>query len=221
VRVFWSAVSVCLLLALPGCSAGDDAAGERSAASPPATAGSSPPATAGSSPSAGGSGTPSAAAGGGSSPEAGGDLGQPVASRTANSGRWSIRLDVYPIRRGDRTVTANYRVTALSTTETSSPSDRPRMQVAGLLSDGNYRSVDFDGHAADGVQLVDTKNAKAHLPASDGKGVCLCPRGLASSFIPEGGSMVFSAVYAAPPADVTTMDMTVPKFGTISRVPVQ
>jgi hypothetical protein len=140
----------------------------------------------------------------------------PVRDRRRAREGWSLRLDVYPITRSERTVTANYRLTAVR-----GPADRENFYVNQLFSDGNTKSVDNSFWAADGVQVIDGKNAKVHLPASDGNGQCMCPRNLGSVKLQQGHSILFSGVYAAPPPDVTTMDMTVPTFGTVARVPLR
>jgi hypothetical protein len=198
-------VSVSLLAA---CSSGDD----DDAKGKPAAAGTPAPATsAGAQAGSVATDAPSSAA----LTPAGADLGQPVASGQAGQGKWSLKVEVYPLKRSDRSISANLRITAVS-----GPGN-DRFQVSGLLSDGNYESVDFGGHAADGVQLIDGVNAKAHLPASDGKGQCFCSRDLSGAFIAVGGSQVISAVYAAPPADVRSMAVVVPKFGTFANVPIQ
>jgi len=143
------------------------------------------------------------------------DLGEPVGSRRAGDGQWSLKAEIYPLKRSDRTVTANFRVTVVDGIETNA------YQVNGLLSDHNTKSVDFSFYAADGVQLIDGVNAKAHLPASDGEGQCFCSRGLGGTSIKVGESKVFTAVYAAPPPDVRTMSVVVPTFGTFANVPLQ
>ena len=72
----------------------------------------------------------------------------------------------------------------------------------------------------DGIQLVDGKHSKLYLVASDGDGTCLCSRGLSAVFLDSGEPLLLSATYAAPPADVTAVDVRVPNFGIITNVPV-
>ena len=141
-------------------------------------------------------------------------LGEPVASRTGSADEAELELDLYPVVRSGKLAELNFAITLVRSTN-------DKLQVADLLSDGNYDSVDSGGHSADGVQLLDTVNSKLHLPASDGLGHCLCSRDLSATFIGLGKTMVFSATYAAPPANVDTVDVQVPHFGTITDVPVQ
>jgi hypothetical protein len=67
---------------------------------------------------------------------------------------------------------------------------------------------------------VDSARRKVYLPASDGKGNCLCSRDLKGDLEP-GHTYTFYATYAAPPAEVSVLDVSFPQFGTVSRVPVQ
>ena len=90
-----------------------------------------------------------------------------------------------------------------------------------MLSDEDYGSSDNTGLAADGLSLVDVKNSKLYLVASDGAGTCLCSRGLSGVFLSRNLPAIFSATFAAPPADITTVDMRIPTFGTVRNVPVQ
>jgi hypothetical protein len=73
----------------------------------------------------------------------------------------------------------------------------------------------------DGVQVIDAKNKKVHLVASDGNGQCLCSRNLSSAFIALRQTMVFGATLAAPPDGVDKVDVAIPRFGTFTGVPVQ
>ena len=75
--------------------------------------------------------------------------------------------------------------------------------------------------AADGLRLVDGKNAKLYLVASDGNGTCVCTGDLNGVFLEDDVPQLFSATFAAPPGDLTTVDVRVPTFGTVKGVPVQ
>ncbi len=123
-------------------------------------------------------------------------------------------LQVYAIKRSGSLSQLNYSVSV-------DKSAADKLQVAGLLSDGNYNAVDKQGDAADGIELMDAKNAKLYQVASNGSGECLCSRDLNSAFIDPGQTMLFSATFAAPPADVQNVDVKVPKFGTVSGVAVR
>ncbi len=152
----------------------------------------------------------------GVTPEPGADLGAPVAVRQAGKDGFRARIEVFPLVRSGRTVLANVRLTATGSTRGT---DDVPLWI--WFSDGNNKSVDFGNDAADGVQLIDGRNAKVHLPASDGKGTCLCPTSLFPDRLAVGHSMVFSFAYTAPPEDVASMDLVAPTFGTIARVPIR
>lgn len=123
-------------------------------------------------------------------------------------------MQVYPVQRDGTVSHVNLAL--------SSPVDEDdRVPVADLLSDENVSAIDEDGSAADGLQLVDGKNAKLYLVASDGQGQCLCSRGLEGVFLSNNLPILISATFAAPPADVSTVDVRVPNFGAVSGVPVQ
>jgi hypothetical protein len=141
-------------------------------------------------------------------------LGEPVATRTSADDGKKVTLTLYGLQRGGSTSHLNF-------TLTSPGSKTDRIQVAQFLSDKNYSSIDSTGFAADGLQLIDGKNAKLYLVASDGKGQCLCSRGLEGVFLQGNAPVLFSATFAAPPADVTQVDVRIPSFGTVKNVPVQ
>lgn len=143
----------------------------------------------------------------------GDQLGQPVATRTSAKGGARITLTLYPVQRDGAT-------SHLNLTLSSPASAAERVQVSDTLADGNYSAGDKDGLTADGLQLVDGKNAKLYLVASDGQGQCLCSRNLQTMFLQEGIPVLISATFAAPPADVTAVDVRIPAFGTVRNVPV-
>lgn len=141
-------------------------------------------------------------------------LGTPAGTRTGSADGQRVVLTLYPVVRSGTTSEIEFTLSA----------DVPRtkrVQVAQLLSDGNYQESDASGLAADGLTLVDGRHSKLYLVASDGQGTCLCSRDLASVFLVENEPVVLSATFAAPPADVTTVDVRVPNFGTLRNIPVQ
>jgi hypothetical protein len=144
------------------------------------------------------------------------DLGEPIASRKAGVSGYQLRVDMYPVERRGTLADLNFTLTMVKGDD---PDDR--LQISDLFADGNYDSVDSGGHSIDGVRLLDGANGKVHLPASDGNGACLCTRDLSGTFLEAGDSVVLSAIYAAPPEDVTAVSVQVPKFGTFTDVPVQ
>lgn len=141
-------------------------------------------------------------------------LGDPVVTRKSAADGEKVELAMYPVIRDGQVSHVNM---VLSVPE----EDADRVQVASLLADGDYSAGDTTGDTADGLQLVDGKNAKLYLVASDGKGRCLCSRNLNSMFLDYGNPMLLSASFAAPPADVTAIQIRIPNFGTVKNVPVQ
>jgi hypothetical protein len=51
-------------------------------------------------------------------------------------------------------------------------------------------------------------------------GVIFCSSDLGSSFVKTDGPAVFSATFAAPPPDVTAVDVYIPHAGTFKNVPI-
>lgn len=141
-------------------------------------------------------------------------LGQPVATRESADGGKKVRMTLYPVVRDGS-------VSHLNLTLSASGKGVDRVQVSSLLTDGNPEAGDSSSLTADGLQLVDGKNAKLYLVASDGQGQCLCSRSLSSVFLGDDAPVIISATFAAPPADVTAVDVRVPTFGTVKGVPVQ
>lgn len=187
-------------------------------ASTPASAPASTPATGPASPS--GAVTPSAS---GSSAQptltepgqtGGAEPGPVVATRSSSLNGYQVDLKLFPVTRNGSTSTVNFSLT-------SPDSGANKVQIAQLLGDGNYSAIDKTAFAADGLQLVDGKNAKVYLVASDGQGQCLCSRNLVQVQLEKGLPALFSASFAAPPADVTSVDVKIPSFGTVTGVPVQ
>lgn len=133
-----------------------------------------------------------------------------MATRTSAIRDAAIELKLYPLRRDGATSQLNFTLEG-----------GDRTQLAQTFSDGNNQAIDQTAFAADGIQLIDGKHAKAYLVASDGNGQCLCSRGLENVFVFAGAQTIISATFAAPPADVTQVDVRIPVFGTVSRVPVQ
>jgi hypothetical protein len=70
------------------------------------------------------------------------------------------------------------------------------------------------------VSLVDSKHGKRYLVVRDSQGSCLCTDFVGGLGVPRGAVGVLDAYFAAPPADVTTVDVVVNKVGTFSAVPV-
>jgi len=211
-----------LVLATASCTLpGSDTGGAPLASDPPATAPPSGSATdpASSGTSAPASATPSPSAGpptpaDPAQPSTADQLGEVVATRSSSDQGRELTAKLYPVLRDGATSHVNL---ALS----SSIRDPESFRIGTLLSDSNPSVSDETGFAADGLQLVDGKNAKVHLVASDGQGQCLCSRGLVGVQISDDAPVLISATFGSPPADVTQVDVRIPGFGTVKNVPVQ
>ncbi|MGW3343633.1 hypothetical protein ACWDA3_10005 [Nonomuraea rubra] len=82
-----------------------------------------------------------------------------------------------------------------------------------------FAAVPSQNPTVDGVFLVDVKNAKKHLVALDSEGRCVCSR-IEALFLKQDQKAVFSATFAAPPADVGSVDVHIPNVGTLANVPI-
>ncbi|MBB5963465.1 hypothetical protein [Planomonospora venezuelensis] len=145
-----------------------------------------------------------------SSPSAAASLpaDQVIGSREITGNNWyKVRIDLYSLQRQDKLITVNFAATVLE-------HDR----ASGWDVRDTFSAVPSDTPTVDGVYLVDTKNAKKHLAATDAEGRCLCSSGLVE--IDTDKTVVFSATFAAPPADVATMDVFIPRAGTFKNVPL-
>ena len=156
-------------------------------------------------------GQPTPAAGG---PVVPGQLGDPVTSRTASADGRTLTLEVYPVLRAGAVSHLNLAISAPG-------SGTDTVSLRALLSDGNASTSDRAPFTADGLQLVDGRNGKLYLVASNGQGQCLCSRELSIVRAGESSPVLISATFAAPPPDVTTVDVRIPSFGTVTGVPVQ
>jgi hypothetical protein len=159
--------------------------------------------------------TPSAGASASGAPYgAPSDLGAPAATRDGTADHQKATVAVYPIRRSDTLAVMHFTVTV-------DPSAKDGIFVYDLFTDGD--STTGEGGTSisvDGVRLVDSVRRKAYLAASDSEGQCMCSRHLTGDLEP-GITYTFYATYAAPPAEVSALDVSFPLFGTVSRVPVQ
>ena len=208
--------AVLLLLSASGCGfPGGDAARPYPSSTPPVeTPTATGPVTELASAAPGTPGPPQPTPSDPSQPGPGAQLGTAVATRTASADGLKLTMVLYPILRDTTTSSVTFSL--------SSPArNGDYIRLGGLLSDGDNSALDSTGYAADGIQLVDGKRAKLYLVATDGRGGCACSRGLMGVELHDDASVLISATFAAPPAGVTTMDVRVPNFGTVTGVPVQ
>lgn len=135
----------------------------------------------------------------------------PFAVRPGSVEKVRVHADIFPVRRSGQTATANVMITA----------DDPAkdFMLGQRLSDGNPEVAARDLVSADGLRLIDAKNKKTYLPATTADGVCACTPADGQLYDPSNVVWV-SVVFAAPPADLTTIDLQIPMFGTVTDVPL-
>jgi hypothetical protein len=146
------------------------------------------------------------------------DQPKAIASRPGDIDGEAVTAEVVGLKRSGPTVVLSLRLRP-----TRSGADT-NAQIAGSLSDGVFEE-DPDGKTLesndlDGITLVDTANRKRHLVARDSRNGCVCSSALSSVFVRDAAPINLSATFGAPPADVRTMDVSIPKFGTFTDVPV-
>ncbi|MGA5757053.1 hypothetical protein [Nonomuraea bangladeshensis] len=116
------------------------------------------------------------------------------------------RVDLTGLKRQGRTATLTWVVTALD----------GKVNVHNGLSTG---TLDF---TVSGVALIDPVNAKRYRVARNGTGAdaeCVCS-GTQGQFLEKGEASTLYAVFAAPPADVSTINVEMPGIGVFTDVPI-
>lgn len=142
-------------------------------------------------------------------------LGEPVATRKGSLDGQEVSLDVYPLTRSGSLVVLNFSLSV----DKSAPDN---VSLYNSFGDSNDDAGHFDSaESVDGVKLLDGQNNKVYLVASDGQGNCLCTNDFFARSAEPGDTIVMTASYAAPPEDVTTVDVAFPNFGTVTGVPIQ
>jgi hypothetical protein len=136
---------------------------------------------------------------------------QPAASRPGTFQTVKVTAQLYPIRRSGGTASVDLYITS------NNPDDT--FKLWNNLSDGNTETGSADLSAVDGIRLIDTAGKKAYLPAVTADGDCVCSPNADNTF-DERSSVWVSVTFAAPPASVTAMSVSVPSFGSFSNVPV-
>jgi hypothetical protein len=129
----------------------------------------------------------------------------------------SARLDILSLTRSGGVSQLTMRVANTDTTAGGAG-----LQIANTFDDGvngtpTTPNVSF---TLDGVSLIDAVNRKKYMVARDSKGVCVCDGDLSGTFVKAGQSVNLSATFGAPPPDVRTVNVFVPKFGTFRGVPL-
>ncbi|MFG6197345.1 hypothetical protein [Nonomuraea sp. JJY05] len=133
-----------------------------------------------------------------------------IASRQADvSGggqHGKARVDILGLKRQGRTLSLNWAITALD----------GKVNVHNGLGTG---PLDMTVSA---VSLIDPVNAKRYRVARNGTGQdaqCVCS-GTQGQFLEKGQTSTLYAVFAAPPADVTKINIEMPMIGVLTDVPI-
>lgn len=142
-----------------------------------------------------------------------GDLGTRKGGKNKDS---TITLN--SVTANDGTMTVNFSL--------NNTSDSSKIQVARMFSNGiadideesgDAETRDAERYTADGV-FVTTSEQKRYLVGRGDDGICACSSNLAGTFVNKGQTMTFSAVFAAPPAEIDSVDVHIPTAGTFENV---
>ena len=198
-----AALGAALLLSLAAC--GSSGTNAESPPSPPTQSAPASP-TGGTPADPAASGSPTAAAPGSAAPST-----EPYRKLRGAFKDIPVVAEVYPIQRGPKTATANVRFIAVKSSDTFR---------IGTLNDSNPELGDSNNTAPDGLRLIDTTAGKAYLPATIGDQECLCsPR--INTVLDNYTDVTVSVTFAAPPAELTAIDLVIPRFGTVRDVPLR
>ncbi|MFG1942113.1 hypothetical protein [Nonomuraea sp. NPDC048826] len=133
-----------------------------------------------------------------------------IATREArvegSDGATKVRVEITGLLRQGKTATLNWTVTGLS----------------GSFNLHNGMGTGVWDFSVGGVSLIDPVNAKRYRVARNGtddKAQCVCSK-TQGEFLNEDESASLYAVFAAPPADVTTINVEMPQVGVFTDVPI-
>ncbi len=132
---------------------------------------------------------------------------------TRDSGKEGVTVTLNSVVANEGTMTVNFSM--------HNDQESGNIQVKDRFNNGIRDAESSQGSAdtfsADGVYVI-TPEKKRYLVGRDADGICACSGNLSNAFVNEGSSMTFSAVFAAPPADVTTVDVHIPTVGAFTDV---
>ncbi len=145
--------------------------------------------------------------------------GETIAARDGQIDDDAVRLEITELRRSGATTALTFE---LSVNEARAGETDASAQIGTTFDDGLSVSdgKGQDSFTTDGISLIDSANRKRYLVARDSEGVCVCDGQLVSTFVEPAGPVLLSATFGAPPADVETVDVVIPKFGTFKDVPL-
>ena len=136
---------------------------------------------------------------------------QPVATRRGSIEKVAVTATLYPVLRSGDTATANLQIVSQDPGQT--------FMLLDSLGDGNTETASKSLTSVDGLRLIDTAAKQAYLPAVTTDGACVCSPDDAGTSDYSSSTWV-TVTFAAPPATVTTLNVSVPHFGTFNDVPV-
>lgn len=142
-----------------------------------------------------------------------------LASRAGQAGQRKVTISVHRLLVRGETTTLEFSVTN---------DDSEGALLSSAFSDGvdatvpgSDAKVPDDSLTVDGVYLIDNVNKLRYLPARDSRGVCVCTTLERFQQLQPGNTFPLSAVFTAVPADVTTVDVYVPKAGIFTGIAVE
>ena len=141
-----------------------------------------------------------------------------LASAESSIGGDPARIEIVSLRRSGAVVQLTMRLHNLREEgETGS------IQIGSTFDDllAKYKEFNNPGGTLDAVYLVDGQNRKKYLVARDSEGHPLTDTNLSANFIDPGQFVTLSATLAAPPAEVTEVDVFIPQFGSLPSVPIE
>ena len=128
-------------------------------------------------------------------------------TKVASGGQYGkARVEITSLKRQGRTATLNWTVTATE-------------GKVNLHNGMGTATLDF---SVANVSLIDPVNAKRYRVARNGTGAdatCVCS-GTQGQFLEAGQASSLYAVFAAPPPEVTKVDVEMPMVGVIADVPL-
>ncbi|WP_188191319.1 hypothetical protein [Nonomuraea sp. SYSU D8015] len=116
------------------------------------------------------------------------------------------RVEITALKRQGKTAMLNWTVTATD----------GKVNLHNSMGDGPTDST------VSAVSLIDPVNAKRYRVARNNNGpgaACVCS-GTLGQFLEKGEASTLYAVFAAPPADVTKVNVEMPMFGVLTDVPI-
>ncbi|MEU6712892.1 hypothetical protein ABZ897_15540 [Nonomuraea sp. NPDC046802] len=133
-----------------------------------------------------------------------------IATREAKVGAGGMygkaRAEITALKRQGRTVSLNWTITA----------------TEGKVNMHNGMGSGPLNFTVSNVSLIDPVNAKRYRVARNGTGSdsqCVCS-GTQGQFLESGQASTLYAVFAAPPADVTKINVEMPMIGMFTDVPI-